>query len=128
MPETIHGEASPFVQSFSHVHSQEQGLIDDEVQRLVQKTETTVDTIARRATSTPTPRDDEHQQLASIQSLGITKQIDEVLNDMKSLLTHGREVVIQHQKSTVSHKESKIPERMKPRRTRKERATAPSLE
>ena len=94
----------------------------------VQKTETTDDTIARRATSTPTPRDDEHQQLANIQSLEITKQIDEVLNDMKSLLTHGREVVIQHQNSTASRKESKIPEKIKSRRTRKERVTVPSLE
>jgi hypothetical protein len=80
------------------------------------------DVISRRATSTPTPRENETPPQTNIQPLGVTKQINQVLNDMKNLLTHGREVVLKH--------EEMLPERdrNKTRRSRKERATVVGIE
>lgn len=77
----------------------------------------------RRATSTPTPREGEDEQISIFQSLGVTKQINQVLNDMKSLLTHGREVVIKHEGEMIPERDFKIIETSKGRRSKKERVT-----
>ncbi|CAF3705459.1 unnamed protein product [Rotaria socialis] len=85
--------------------------------------ETTDNRVSRRATSTPTPRENENQQQSNLQSLGITKQINQVLNDMKSLLTHGREVVIKHEEEMIPERDFKVQERNKGRHSKKERTT-----
>ncbi|CAF2788060.1 unnamed protein product [Rotaria sp. Silwood2] len=89
--------------------------------------ETTENIINRRATSTPTPRENENQQQSNIQSLGITKQINQVLNDMKNLLTHGREVVIKHEEDMIPERDFKVRETSKSRRSRKERTTVADI-
>lgn len=85
-----------------------------------------------RATSTPTPRENEiqqqQQQHSSIQSLGITKQINDVLNDMKNLLTHGRDVVTKHEADMLPERDFKVRERSKSRRIKRERATIGGME
>ncbi|CAF5186627.1 unnamed protein product [Rotaria magnacalcarata] len=85
--------------------------------------ETRDNRVSRRATSTPTPRENENEQQSNLQSLGITKQINQVLNDMKSLLTHGREVVIKHEEEMIPERDFKVQERNKSRRSKKERTT-----
>ena len=55
--------------------------------------------------------------MTSAQSLGITKQIDQVLNEMKNLLTHGREVVDKHQETMVPEKDGRLREKNKSHRT-----------
>jgi hypothetical protein len=47
---------------------------------------------------------------------------------MKSLLTHGREVVVQHKEDMIPERDSKVRERNKSRRSRKERATVVGIE
>lgn len=86
------------------------------------------DIIARRATSTPTPRDNEDIPSSNLQPLGVTKQINQVLSDMKSLLTHGREVVLKHGEDMSPERDLKIREKSKSRRSRKERATVGGIE
>ena len=84
--------------------------------------------IARRATSTPTPRENEEPQPSTIQPLGVTKQINQVLNDMKSLLTYGREVVVKHEEDMSPERDLKVREKSKSRRSRKDRATVGGIE
>lgn len=85
--------------------------------------------VSRRATSTPTPRENETPQpQTNIQSLGITKQIDQVLNDMKSLLTHGREVVVRNEIDFLPERDLKVRGRSKSHRSRKDRATVLGIE
>ncbi len=86
------------------------------------------DTISRRATSTPTPRDNETPTQSNLPPLGVTKQINQVLNDMKSLLTHGREVVIKHEEEMLPERDFKLRDKSKIRRSRKERATVLGIE
>ena len=47
---------------------------------------------------------------------------------MKSLLTHGREVVIKHEEEMLPERDFKIRERSKTRRSRKDRATVLGIE
>lgn len=86
------------------------------------------DILARRATSTPTPRDNEEPQPSSIQPLGVTQQINQVLNDMKSLLTHGRDVVLKNGEDMSPERDLKFREKSKSRRSRKDRATVGGIE
>ncbi|UJR35252.1 hypothetical protein I4U23_028016 [Adineta vaga] len=82
--------------------------------------------ISRRATSTPTYTETDNQH---IQPLGITKQINQVLNDMKSLLTYSRETIIKHDESfVVPERDFKVRKRSKIRQVRKERATVIGIE
>jgi hypothetical protein len=71
-------------------------------------------------------REIENQQ-SIIQPLGITKQINQVLNDMKSLLTLGREVIIK-QEDAFPERDFKLKKRSKSRYSRKERATVIGIE
>ncbi|CAF0761632.1 unnamed protein product [Adineta steineri] len=90
--------------------------------------EITEDVISRRATSTPTLIENDNQQLQStIQPLGITKQINQVLNDMKNLLTFGREVIVKHD-DVVPERDFKVRKSSKSRHSRKERATVIGIE
>jgi hypothetical protein len=66
-------------------------------------------------------------QQSILQPLGITKQINQVLNDMKCLLTHGREVIIK-QEDAFPERDFKLQKRSKSRYSRKERATVIGIE
>ena len=79
--------------------------------------------VSRRATSTPTPgeNDNHQQQHLNVQSFGVTKQINQVLDDMKKLLSHGREVAIKHEDDLIPERDFKIREQNKSRRSKTER-------
>jgi len=85
--------------------------------------------VACRATSTPTPRENETPQYQSnVQSLGITKQINQVLNDMKSLLTHSREVFVRNEGDFLPERDLQKRTKSQSRRSRKDRATVLGIE
>jgi hypothetical protein len=83
------------------------------------------DELARRATSTPTPRDNDEIPSRSIQPLGITKQIDQVLNDMKHLLINGRDVLNKQEDNMIPERDIRRHHRTQ---TKKERAVLVRLE
>ena len=72
--------------------------------------------VACRATST------------NVQSLGITKQINQVLNDMKSLLTHSREVFVRNEGDFLPERDLQKRTKSQSRRSRKDRATVLGIE
>ncbi|CAF0783997.1 unnamed protein product [Rotaria sordida] len=114
---TINDESHRISKSYSHESIRFFPLNEQD------EDETIENVITRRATSTPTPKENENQQQLNIQSLGVTKQINQVLNDMKNLLTHGREVVIKHEEDMIPERDFKVQETSESRRSRKERTT-----
>ncbi|CAF1242184.1 unnamed protein product [Adineta ricciae] len=119
--DTINDELHRISNGYSHTHNHQYLPLNDHIDNDVSE-----GVISRRATSTPTYSETE---ICQIQPLGITKQINQVLSDMKSLLTYSRETIVKHDDGVVvPERDFKVRKRNKSRQVKRERSTVIGIE